>query len=1170
MKRTKIKRMMVKLLIMIMVFNIVAVGHVVAQIEDDEETIYIGDFNLYEYRADTYLKSGTVCNNIIRNMMTATFPSQEIVSQLDSNSLFQASVSEWKVAHFATKPSQIADGAMDEKGYYTAIILSVFKAETKNKNVMYDCAKKVTSSTNKTLSNIKKWVKECDEIELNKISKNQILSTISPEDQEMIKKYLSGEFKKNHPVLNGSNTLASDLSTIFNTVNTLEEAIELMASYIQVAEMADNMKSVLLEMYNQCPSDNVAMKSALYEAALSTDNLNGALKSTILNTVGKEATDVIGVLLDEGWKKLIQSNPYAKAFMIGAEVGTWLGDSVANTCFSTDKTVEQYEKMKCLGEFTALLRDVADDIGNTYNNNKSTTNANNYFGAIDALFSAADLSCDFAKNYGEILYEDASLGWLLISAQSYGQYVSSVLYVKDEYAGFEENLYQSYLIELQGDYPDIYEILMGIHDEDAIAVTGLSFASDSMVIGLNDSNIYVIEMPIITPSNATNQFAKYSTSDSSIVDINENGGFLIPKKEGTAIITATSEDGGYSDSITITVISGSAGSVPDVVASGSCGENVEWELYKNGTLIISGSGDMEDYVDNYYGDSNSPWSEDVANIKRVIIRKGLTSIGRSAFSGCRRLESIEIPSGVTSIGEHAFYRCEKLTSAEIPSGVTIIEAGAFAYCRSLAKIEIPAGVTDIWNGAFHSCSSLTRIEIPAGVTFIQQYTFYGCSDLTSIEIPAGVTRIGANAFDGCSGLISISIPSSVKNIEDGAFRSCSSLTSIEIPAEVTYIGWDVFGGCSDDLVIYSEAGSYAEQYAKDYNIQFVALDSVHTHTLVTDPAIAPTCTTPGKTEGSHCSVCGEIIKAQENIPAIGDWDYQVLDDGTVEITGYAGSDKVVMIPDTIEGKKVSSIGDWAFSDCSSLTSIEIPSGVTSIGENAFDYCDELIIICVKDSYAYTYALTHNIPVCLIDSTISPDDIEDDNNNTDNNDNDGTATTVTTQPAKKGTTLTVADKKIKVKVTSAKASDPTVAFVKSTNKNAKTITVPSSVKVDGVAYKVTSIADNAFKNNRKLKSVVIGKNVTSIGKNAFYNCMNLKSVTIPENVKAIGKNAFYGCKNLGTITIKADKLKSIGRNAFKGIHKKAVFTLKGTKKTKTALKKKLKKKSIGYVKTWIFK
>ena len=144
------------------------------------------------------------------------------------------------------------------------------------------------------------------------------------------------------------------------------------------------------------------------------------------------------------------------------------------------------------------------------------------------------------------------------------------------------------------------------------------------------------------------------------------------------------------------------------------------------------------------------------------------------------------------------------------------------------------------------------------------------------------------------------------------------------------------------------------------------------------------------------------------------------------------------------------------------------------------------------------------------------------------------------PAAKGTVLFAADLKAKVRVTSNNASKPAVEYVKSTDKSAKKVTVPDAVTVDGVTYKVTSVKDKAFKGNKKLTSVTIGRNVTSIGKEAFKSCTKLKSVTAKSTkLKTIGANAFYGDKKLTTITLKTTKLtkKSVGKNALKGTNKK---------------------------------
>lgn len=172
-----------------------------------------------------------------------------------------------------------------------------------------------------------------------------------------------------------------------------------------------------------------------------------------------------------------------------------------------------------------------------------------------------------------------------------------------------------------------------------------------------------------------------------------------------------------------------------------------------------------------------------------------------------------------------------------------------------------------------------------------------------------------------------------------------------------------------------------------------------------------------------------------------------------------------------------------------------------------------------------------------------------------------------------------------KVTTAEGNGGTVEYKEPANKGDKTVTVPPTITIDGITYRVTSIAKGAFRNNKKMTKIVIGSNITTIGADAFYGCAKLKTVTmgknvttigdrafykcsalnkisIPSKVAKIGKSAFYGCKKLKNITIKTTKLtaKKVGNNAFKSIHKQAVIKVPTTKlKAYTTL---LKKKGIG--------
>ena len=258
--------------------------------------------------------------------------------------------------------------------------------------------------------------------------------------------------------------------------------------------------------------------------------------------------------------------------------------------------------------------------------------------------------------------------------------------------------------------------------------------------------------------------------------------------------------------------------------SGTCGDNLTWNLDENGTLTISGSGKMKDYryspLSAYY-DNPAPWYSQRDSIKNVFISHGVTQIGDHAFYSCSSLTSINIPSSVTSIVDYAFSGCSSLTSINIPSSVTSIGHDAFSGCSSLTSITIPSSVTLIGGGAFERCSSLTSINIPSSVTSIGDYAFSGCSSLTSITIPSSVTLIGGGAFERCSSLTSINIPSSVTSIGDYAFSDCYSLTSINIPSSVTSIKNRAFEQCYKLLSAFFDGNAPSVSSLKlssgDYN-----------------------------------------------------------------------------------------------------------------------------------------------------------------------------------------------------------------------------------------------------------------------------------------------------------------------------------------------------------------
>ena len=204
---------------------------------------------------------------------------------------------------------------------------------------------------------------------------------------------------------------------------------------------------------------------------------------------------------------------------------------------------------------------------------------------------------------------------------------------------------------------------------------------------------------------------------------------------------------------------------------------IDWELSDDGTLTISGSEKMKDYVLS----SPAPWYNDRKKIKRVVIKDGVTSIGDRAFYGCSNITSVTIPNSVTSIGDYAFRDCS-ITSVTIPNSVTSIGNCAFEYCIGLTSITIPNSVKSIGHRAFYYCLGLTSVTIGNSVTSIGESAFEYCNGLTSITIPNSVTSIGNFAFYCCDMLASLTIGNSVKSIGAQAFNNLGHrhLTSMTI------------------------------------------------------------------------------------------------------------------------------------------------------------------------------------------------------------------------------------------------------------------------------------------------------------------------------------------------------------------------------------------------------
>lgn len=228
--------------------------------------------------------------------------------------------------------------------------------------------------------------------------------------------------------------------------------------------------------------------------------------------------------------------------------------------------------------------------------------------------------------------------------------------------------------------------------------------------------------------------------------------------------------------------------------SGTCGENLTW-TYDDGTLIISGNGQMDD-CQNFSAVIAEP-------IKRVIVEEGATSIGSFAFSFCADLRYVVLPDSLREIS-----------------------IGAFNFCENLSEMKIPANVATICTAAFCGCWSLTEIILPEKLSELGDNVFSNCASLQAIKIPAGVRELGGDIFKGCESLASVTLPDGLIKICAGAFKVCESLTEITIPDNVAEIGENIFYGCTSLEKIYYKAGfGFEDKLRAGNNAQLIPIDA---------------------------------------------------------------------------------------------------------------------------------------------------------------------------------------------------------------------------------------------------------------------------------------------------------------------------------------------------------
>lgn len=315
----------------------------------------------------------------------------------------------------------------------------------------------------------------------------------------------------------------------------------------------------------------------------------------------------------------------------------------------------------------------------------------------------------------------------------------------------------------------------------------------------------------------------------------------------------------------------------------------------------------------------------------------VTAIGDNAFEGLNKISNVYLPETVKTIGENAFFGCSNLVDFVMPDSVVSLGGSAFYKCNNLKSITVSDNVTNIPQECFYECEKLENISFGDEVTTIGSKAFYGCVSLKGFVFPEKLALISKSCFERCSSLGSVYLPDGSINIGTDAFYGCNTLTYVYFAGNraslenlavssgneaLTDAAWSfehshkehsevvtVQATCTNEGYESYDCicGFYGKenfQVAKGHDFsrfitqrqpdcknkgkakvvcsrceeyEIIEL-SMTAHKIVLDDAIPATCFSSGKTEGSHCYVCSDVIVEQKTVEALGhDYSKKVID-----------------------------------------------------------------------------------------------------------------------------------------------------------------------------------------------------------------------------------------------------------------------------------------------------
>lgn len=506
-----------------------------------------------------------------------------------------------------------------------------------------------------------------------------------------------------------------------------------------------------------------------------------------------------------------------------------------------------------------------------------------------------------------------------------------------------------------------------------------------------------------------------------------------------------------------------------------------------------------------------------SSLASITIPNSVEDIGKRSFAYCSSLDSIVIPNSVTSIGEEAFRGCGSLMSITFPKNVTFI--GGQAFAGTLWYDVQPEGLVYIGKVAYrYKEESLENvcISIKDGTISVSPYAFSSCTDITAVSIPNGLKYIGNKAFEGCNGFTFITLPDGVISIGEQAFKRCSNLETVVIPESLVSIGREAFDGCVSLSFVYAnnieswcrvdfanptanplyyskklymKGAPVQELYIPD-SATMIGTNAFYCCDSLTSIIIPKSVINIGDNAFYGCNRLSEVVnfsdldiqggskehgyvgyyaqKVVETDNLVGEYCFYTSEESRHYLRHYIGNETVLTLPKDYNGDDYV-VDSVAFINDDSITSVEIPQTVGTVGKSAFSGCDNLAtvrlargVMTIEDNAFENCTRLNAIVIPQNFSTIG-------------------------------------------------------------NKSFAGCDSLASVEFK---ESVETIGNNAFENCTSLATLIFPESLTAIGDEAFKGCSGLKTILFSENIDAYGSNVFEGCDAVETMTVKGSVMPTV--------------------------------------------